>query len=111
MDAEIQAIETDRRDSEGNRLVVRRADIELTLKQYEGLPFGDHKDQHYVEIQASSWEGATQSRLVAQMNAGDLQRLFDFACAEGMVASPLDKRIRELVDELHEALSAHKSSR
>jgi hypothetical protein len=111
MDAEIRAVDKDRRASEGNNLAVRSAEIEVAIKAYEGLPFGDHKDQHYIEVEASSWEGATQSTLTARLNAAELQRLFDFAHAQGMIAFPVDKRIRALVEQLHEAVAAQHSVR
>jgi hypothetical protein len=106
MDAEIHAVDTEKRDSEGNNLAVRGARLEFTLKRHEGLPFGEHKEQHYVEVQASSWEGATQSTLVARLNADELQRLFNFACEQGMVVTPVDQRIVQLVEQLREAVAA-----
>jgi hypothetical protein len=111
MDAEISAVDTDKRSSEGNHLAVRGAQLEATLKPVGGLAFGEHRDQHYVEVQASSWEGATQSILVARLNAADLQQLFDFAVAEGMVTPPTDPRIVHLVEQLREAVTIHRSVR
>jgi hypothetical protein len=104
MDAEIHAVDTEKQSSEGNHLAVRGAQLEVSIKPVGGLPFGEHKDQHYIEVRASSWEGTTHSTLVAQLNAADLQRLFDFAVAEGMVTAPVDTRIIRLVEQLREAV-------
>ena len=71
MDAEIHAVDTEKRASEGNNLTVRGAQLEVAIKPYDGLPFGEHKDQHYIEVQASSWEGATQSKLIARLEAAN----------------------------------------
>jgi hypothetical protein len=85
MDAEIHATDKEKRVSGGNKLAVQGAPLELALKRFDGLPYGKHKDQHYVEVQATSWEDETQSTLIAQLNAAELQQLFDFAFAQGMV--------------------------
>jgi hypothetical protein len=85
MDAEIHSVDTKRRDSEGNILYVRGGRMELVVKRDEGLAFGGHKDQHYVEVQASSCDGATQSTLTARLNADELQRLFDLALKSNLI--------------------------
>ena len=54
MNAEIHAVDTEKRASEGNQLAVRGAELTVTIKPLGGLPFGEHKDQHYIEVQASS---------------------------------------------------------
>jgi hypothetical protein len=108
MDAVIRAVDTERPSSEGNHLAVRGALLEVRIKPLGGLPFGEHKDRHYIEIEGSSWEGATQSTLVAQLNAADLQRLIDFAVAEGMVTAPVDPQIVHLVEQLREAVVVKK---
>ena len=41
MDAEIHAVDRQRRDSEGNILYVRGARIEVAVKRLDGLPFGE----------------------------------------------------------------------
>ena len=89
MDVEIHAVDTGKQDSEGHNLAVRGAKLELALRRCDGLPFGDHKDHHFIEVQANSWEDSTQSTLIAKLYAGDLQQLFNFAVAEGMVIAPL----------------------
>lgn len=110
MDAEIRAVDTEKRASEGNSLAVRGAQLEVALKRIDGLPFGEHKDQHYIQVQASRWEGATHSTLIARLNAADLQCLFDFACAKGMVEAPVDRRIVHLVEQLREAVAGGNSA-
>jgi hypothetical protein len=106
MDAEIRAVDTEKRASEGNNLAVRGAQLDVAIRRIDGLPFGERKDQHYIEVKASSWEGATQSTLLARLNAADLQRLFEFALAHGMVEAPIDPRIVHLVQQLREAVTA-----
>ncbi|HEX5273543.1 MAG TPA: hypothetical protein VFW33_23770 [Gemmataceae bacterium] len=108
MDAEIRAVDRDKQSSEGNHLAVRGAHLELRIKPIGGLPFGEHKDRYYIEIEGSSWDGTTQSTLLAQLYAADLQRLFDFAVAEGMVTAPIDPRIVHLVEQLREAIAGKK---
>jgi hypothetical protein len=100
MNAEIHAVDKEKRASEGNHLAVHGAELTIAIKQIGGLPFGEHKDQHYIEVQASSWEGTTHSTLTAQFNAADLQRLFDFAVAHKMVTPPADPKIIQLVEQL-----------
>ena len=56
MNAEIHAVDTEKQASEGNSLAVRGAQLEVAMKRFDVLPFGKHKDQHYIEVQASSWE-------------------------------------------------------
>jgi len=111
MDAEIHAVDKEKRDSEGNHLIVRSAPIEVAIKPLGGLPFGEHKDQHYIEVRASSWEDTTQSTLIAQLYAADLQRLFDYAVLQGMVTVPIDPRIVQLVERLREAVATSNSVR
>ena len=88
MDAEIHSVDTEKRDSEGQRLHVRVATIEVELKRRDGLPLGDHKDQHYLELKAVSKDGDTRSTLTAQLYAYDLQRLFEVAHKEKMIDMP-----------------------
>jgi hypothetical protein len=95
----------------GRLLAVHGAQLEVSIKSVGGLPFGQHKDQHYIELRASSWEGATHSTLVAQLNATDLQRLFDFAVAEGMVTAPIDPSIVRLVEQLREAVTIKRENK
>jgi hypothetical protein len=111
MYAEIHAVDTCKIASEGKNLSVRSARIDITLKPYNGLPLGEHKDQHYLEVQASSLEDTTRSTLVAQLDAEDLQRLFDAAYAAGMVTVPIDRRVVDLVEQLRKLLGADKSVR
>jgi hypothetical protein len=104
MNAEIHARDTGRPDSEGNNLAVRGAkQLKFAIKRYEGLAFGEHKDQHYIEVRASSWEGGVESKIVAELSGEELQQLFDFARKQGMVVTPIDQRIRDLVEQLREA--------
>ncbi len=69
MDAEIHAVDTEKRASEGNTLLVHGASIAVVVKRYEGLPFGEIKDQHYLELTASSWDGPTRSDLSVRLDA------------------------------------------
>ncbi len=64
--------------------------MDFVVKRFEGLPFGEHKDQHYLEIRASSWEGATNSTLTVRLNASELQRLVEFALEFRLVDPPDD---------------------
>ncbi len=96
----------EKRASEGNTLYVQGARIEVTVKPYDALPFGEHKDQHYIEIQALSWEGPTKSTLTARLNAEDLQRLFDVAIAARMIDVPVNPRVAKLVEQLHNEVMA-----
>jgi hypothetical protein len=105
MDAEIHAVDTERRESEGNTLTLRGANIEVAVKRYEGLPFGDAKDQQYIELKASSWDGTTRSDLTARLNATDVERLFAVAYAAEMVAAPVNPRVAELVEQLRAELA------
>ncbi|HEY1376718.1 MAG TPA: hypothetical protein VGF55_07980 [Gemmataceae bacterium] len=47
MDAEIHAVDRGKRESEGNALYVRGAQLEVAVKRFDGLPFGEAKDQQY----------------------------------------------------------------
>jgi hypothetical protein len=100
MDATIHAIDTERPASEGNALSVRGARIEVALKRYDGLPLGEAKDQHYIEVSAESWDGTTKSAITARLDADELQRLANVAIEAGMVTVPVRARIVELVKEL-----------
>jgi hypothetical protein len=105
MDAEIHAVDTERRESEGQTLTLRGTSIEVTLKRFEGLPFGELKDQHYVEVTATSWDGPTRSDLTARLDAEDLARLFAVAFPAGMIAAPVNPRVLELVERLRAELA------
>jgi hypothetical protein len=111
MDAEIRAVDTDKRASGGQTLAVKPAPLELALRPFQGLPFGEHKDRHYVEVQTNSCDGATHSTLIARLTAADLQRLFEFAVAQGMVTPPVDPHIVQLVQQLREAVAIGRSVR
>ena len=105
MDAEIHAVDTEKRASEGNTLLLRGASIEVVVKRYEGLPFGEIKDQHYLELTASSWDGSTRSDLTARLNATDLERLFAAAYAAEMIPAPVNPRVVALVEQLRAELA------
>jgi hypothetical protein len=111
MDIEIHAVDTTNQDSEGHDLAVRGAQLELALRKSDGLPFGEHKDHHYIEVQANSWEDATKSSLIARLYANDLQQLFDFAVAQEMVAAPTAPQIVSLIEQLRDAVEKGKSVR
>ncbi len=106
MDAEIRSVDTEKHDSEGNALYVRGSSMELAVKRFEGLPFGEHKDQHYLELQATGWEGATKSTLTARLNAGELQQLFDVALDARLIDGPVSQRLLDLLRQVHEELAA-----
>jgi hypothetical protein len=105
MDADIHSVDTEKRNSEGNNLYVRGASMDLVVKEYGDLPFGGYRDQHYLELRASSWEGATESTLTAKLNAEELQRLFDFALEHDLVDGRVSRRALELLRQLHEELA------
>jgi hypothetical protein len=105
MDAEIHAVDTEKRDSEGNSLMVRGGSIEVAVKRYEGLPFGDNKEQQYLEVKASSWDASTRSDLTAHLHAEDLERLFAVAYGAEMISAPVNPRVVALVEQLRVELS------
>jgi hypothetical protein len=111
MNAEIHAVDRERPESEGNKLYVREAKIHVVVKPREGLPFGEHRDQIYLEIQGTSWEGTTHSTLTAQLDAAELQRLFEVALEEKMIDAPASPQVVELVNQLQEALALQGGSR
>ena len=51
-------------------------------------------------MRANSWEGDTNSTLIARLNADDLQRLFDAALKEKMIDTPVSQRVIELLEQL-----------
>jgi hypothetical protein len=106
MDAEIHAVDRARRESEGNALYVRGVRIEVAVKRYDGLPFGEDKDHQYLEVRASSWDGDTNSSLVARLNSDDLQRLFDTAISAGIIDIPANERAIGLLEQLRHELAA-----
>ena len=91
MDAEIHAIDREKRNSEGNKLYVHGARIEVAVKRYDGLPLGEQKDQQYLEVRASGREGATDSTLTARLNADDLKQLFEIAFEAEMIEKPVSR--------------------
>jgi hypothetical protein len=105
MDAEIHAVDKEKRDSEGNILRVHGSRIEVAVKRYDGLPLGDQKDQQYLEVRASGWEGTTNSTLTARLNADDLQQLFEAAVEAEMITIPASQRVLGLLEQLREELS------
>src|SRR5438045_3021910 len=104
MHAEIRAVDTTNPSSEGHGLSVDARRIDLAVKEHEGLPLGEHKDRFYIELTAESSHGPTRSTLTAQMDAVDLQQLFEVAVKAGLVVSPQRKRLLALVQELRAEL-------
>jgi hypothetical protein len=106
MDAEIHSVDNNRRDSEGRKLYVRLGKIQLAVKRHEDeLPFGQHKDQHYLEVKASSWEDATKSTLTAELDSEELQQLFQVALEAGLLEPGVSPRVVELLEQLREELA------
>lgn len=85
--------------------MLRGANIEVVVKRYQGLPFGETKDQQYIELTASSWDGPTRSDLTARLNATDLERLFAVAYAAEMIPAPVNPRVVTLVEQLRAELA------
>lgn len=104
MDAEIRAVDKGKRESEGNSLYVRGASIEVEVHRYEGLPFGGDKDQQFLEVRASSWDGDTNSSLTARLNSDDLLCLFDAAARSRMIDASASERAIELLEQLRQEL-------
>lgn len=104
MDAEIHTIDHGRGDSEGNRLYIRGAKIGVTVGRHEGLPLGDHRDQHFLKIRGYGTEGHTRSTLTATLNADDLQQLFEHAVRAKLVGPALSQRALGLLQQFLQEL-------
>lgn len=105
MDAEIHAVDTEKRESEGQTLAIHGASIEVVVKRYEGLPLGEPKEQLYVELTAIRADGPTRRELTARLDAEDLERLFVVAFSAGIIAVPVNPRVLELVEQLRAELA------
>jgi hypothetical protein len=104
MDAQIHSTDKDKRNSDGNVLYLKGASLKAEVKRLDGLPFGDHRDQHYVELTASCWDGNTESTLIAHLHADDLKQLFAVAFAADLIEPPVNRRAIELLAQLREEL-------
>jgi hypothetical protein len=87
MDARIESVDTEKGTSRGQRLAVRCARIEAVVRRHEILPLGESKERYYVELSATSWDGATKSVLTAQLDWDDLQCLCNAALSAGLVGT------------------------
>jgi hypothetical protein len=85
MDAEIHAVDTGRRASEGNRLSVSAAPLKAVVKRWPGLPLGQPREQRYIEVSAESWDAGTKSVLTARLDCDDIQRLYEEAHRAGLI--------------------------
>ncbi len=85
MDAEIYAVDKGKLKSDGSTLSIRDAGIECTVGRFEGLPFGDARDQQYIEVSANSWEGDAKRTFTAKLNGEDVERILKAASGAGMI--------------------------
>jgi hypothetical protein len=106
MKARIHSVDRERRDSEGTTLYLPGAPITVVVKPYEGLPFGERKDQHYLEVEASGWDGNTHSTLTAELDGDDLYRLLNAAVEAQLIDLPVSQRVVQLLEQLRHELTS-----
>jgi hypothetical protein len=106
MFAQIHAIDDGKKQTEGKELATTIRRINTSIREDEGLAFGEPRERLTLIIEGEEQDGNVRRTLRLELNCQELESILRDAALAGMMQPTGREHVLKLVKELQTALAA-----
>lgn len=105
MFAEIHATDHGKKQTEGKDLATTIRRINATIREDEGLAFGEPRERMTLVIQGEEQDGSVLRTLRLELDCHEIEAILQAAARAGMLPTTNRERVLELLGELQTAIA------